>query len=172
MFTETGEKLNNKVVSQLNRWNKSVAAKLKVISDNFLRYSHYFENSNKDVSEHLNISEKPETLITFINSNDFKLHNRSNKQVFLNNIEEITDKLKSEFLKAREVLSNWKFFLPLVQELKSIEKNNQTECENKNKKVLRLASFENCNVLPSVIKRNRQLERKKSRQVSRPFLFA
>lgn len=144
------------VVTQFNRWNKSVAAKIKVISDNFLRYRHYFQDGFQDEGSNF---------VTVIKAKSDIFNDGLNRSVVLNNAEESTDILKSEFLKASEAFSNWNFFLPLVHELNRIE-NDKLERQKSMSFKNEVNSLMNCSVLPSVIKRNKQLERKKSRRVS------
>ena len=144
------------MVTQFNRWNKSVAAKIKVISDNFLRYRHYFQDS---------FQKEGSNFVTVIKAKSDIFDDGPNRSVVLNNAEESTDILKSEFLKASEASSNWNFFLPLVHELNRIE-NDKLERQKSTSFKNEVNSLMNCSVLPSVIKRNKQLERKKSRRVS------
>ena len=148
------------MVTQFNRWNKSVAAKIKVISDNFLRYRHYFQDS---------FQKEGSNFVTVIKAKSDIFDDGPNRSVVLNNAEESTDILKSEFLKASEASSNWNFFLPLVHELNRIE-NDKLERQKSTSFKNEVNSLMNCGVLPSVIKRNKQLERKKSRRVS-DFLY-
>ena len=148
------------MVTQFNRWNKSVAAKIKVISDNFLRYRHYFQDS---------FQKEGSNFVTVIKAKSDIFDDGPNRSVVLNNAEESTDILKSEFLKASEASSNWNFFLPLVHELNRIE-NDKLERQKSTSFKNEVNSLMNCSVLPSVIKRNKQLERKKSRRVS-DFLY-
>lgn len=151
--------MDSVVVTQVNRWNDSVAAKIKVISDNFLRYRRYFEDGCQDAGSSQNF-------VTVIKAKSDIFNDGPNKSVVLNNTEETTDILKSEFLKASEALSNWNFFLPLVNELNVID-NEKLERQNS----IRADSLMNCSMITSVIKRNKQLKRKKSRRVSDFFVL-